>query len=161
MQQDTFKTERLVLTPLSLEDWEFVKELVNTDGWIRFIGQRNIRSREDAETYIRKIIDNPATSFWVMKSGHQKLGVLSFIQREYLPAPDIGFALLPVHEGKGYAYEAATGLLKLVENEYAAIYATTIPSNTKSIALLNKLGLQFEKEITIEQEKLNVYHMTT
>lgn len=153
----TLKTKRLHLVPLSPDDGAFIQELVNTKSWVRFIGQRNIHSQEAAIGYIQKIMDDPATHFWVIKQAKQKLGILSFIQRMYLPGPDIGFALLPAFEKKGYALEAAMELLNFVKDRHPFIYATTLADNEKSLALLRKLGFEFEMELPVNHEILQVF----
>ncbi len=154
-------TTRLLLKPLTLNDSNFIFELVNTEGWIRFIGNRNIYSAEDANVYIQKIIDNKYIDYWVaqLKENSTSIGVLSFIKRDYLEHHDIGFAFLPAYFNKGYAYEAAHAALhKLVQqHQLSHILATTLPDNRSSITLLKKLHFQFEKEIEIEQKKLHVY----
>ena len=58
-----YKTERLILNALCLTDTEFISELVNTQEWIKFIGDRNIRTKEDAKNYVQRIIDNPNINY--------------------------------------------------------------------------------------------------
>jgi hypothetical protein len=41
--------------------------------------------------------------------------------------------------------------------EHSVIVATTLPENTSSIKLLQKLGFHFEKEIEVGGERLQVY----
>ena len=94
-----------------------------------------------------------------LKDNHTPLSIISFLKRSYLEHFDIGFALLPEFNGCGYAYEAAVKVLSIANQkaEYSPILATTIPDNTASIKLLNKLGLYFEKEIEVENMRLHVY----
>lgn len=154
-------TDRLCLQPVAITDSNFIFELVNTEGWLQFIGDRNIHSHEEAVAYIKRIIANENIAYWVVKqeAGNDKIGIVTFIQRDYLSHPDIGFAFLPRFCGKGYAYEAVGAVLKKLINEHnlTFILATTIPQNTRSIALLTKLGLVFEKEIEVEKQKLHLY----
>jgi ribosomal-protein-alanine N-acetyltransferase len=158
-----YKTQRLSLHPLTLNDAEFISELVNSPGWIQFIGDRNVRSTEDAAAYIRKLLDNPAIYYWVVKTIDQQtpMGVVTLIQREYLDHPDIGFAFLPRYSGQGYAYEATHSVLTDVLSNPSTenVLATTIKENENSIKLLEKLGLRFNRQITIEDETLLVYSM--
>ena len=154
-------TDRLLIEPLVLADNNFILELVNTDGWIKFIGNRKITSPMEATAYIQKILDNPNVNYWVVKLKDDKtaIGVVTFIKRDYLDHHDIGFAFLPDFCGSGYAYEATLAVLnKMVQqHNHSHILATTIPENSNSIKLLEKLGLQFEKEIKVEKETLHVY----
>jgi len=153
-------TARLAIEPLSLSDNKFILELVNTDGWLKFIGNRNINSEMEAASYIQKIIDNPDTAYFVVKlKDKTKIGIITFIKRDYLENHDIGFAFLPAFGNNGYAYEAANAVLMNVTRIYhlSHILATTIPENINSIKLLKKLGLLFEKEIEVENIKLHVY----
>jgi ribosomal-protein-alanine N-acetyltransferase len=158
---DIFSTARLSLAPLGLQHSPFIMELVNTPGWITFIGNRNVHSAADATAYIGRIINNPKIKYWVvnLNDSNIPIGIITFIKRDYLHAPDIGFAFLPQYSGNGYAYEAAHTVLQqlLQHNNNTHILATTIPSNEHSIRLLTKLGLRFDKEIEVEKEKLHVY----
>ena len=153
-------TTRLLIDPLSLSNNKFILELVNTDGWLKFIGNRNINSEKEAATYIQKIIDNPNAAYFVVKLKNKtKIGIVTFIKRDYLENHDIGFAFLPKFGNNGYAYEATSAVLMNVTRIYnlSHILATTIPENINSIKLLKKLGLSFEKEIEVENIKLHVY----
>jgi RimJ/RimL family protein N-acetyltransferase len=162
--QDTYSTHRLLLNEINLNDAEFISELVNTPEWIRFIGDRNIRSIADADEYIQKIISNPNTNFWVVRIQDQQIpiGIISFIKRDYLEHYDIGFAFLAKHTKKGYAHEASIAVLNdAIKNaNHKQILATTVKENTNSIQLLEKLGLRFYKEIQNENQLLQVYSIT-
>ena len=158
-------TDRLFIEPLTFNDTAFILELVNTEGWLTFIGNRNVHSEMDAKEYIQKIIDNSNTDYSLVKrkEDQTKIGIITFIQRDYLDHPDIGFAFLPAYSNKGYAYEATKAVLKnLIEtNNLAHILATTIPENLHSIKLLKKLGLSYEKEIEVNKVKLQIYGAAT
>jgi RimJ/RimL family protein N-acetyltransferase len=159
--QTLLTTERLILNALSTNDNHFIFELVNSEGWIQFIGNRYVNSAEEAKPYIQKIIANPNVSYWVvqLKENQENIGVVSLIKRDYLEHHDIGFAFLPRFANKGYAHEAANVVLTDVIDRYqlSHVFATTIPQNLSSIKLLHKLGLRFEKDITVEGETLHLY----
>ena len=154
-------TERLSLDVLTPGDAEFILELLNTKGWLRFIGDRNIHSKEDALNYINKINGTPNYRYWTVRltGTLEPIGIISFIKRDYLEHFDIGFAFLPQHNGHGYAYEAAKKILSVVGSkpEHAVIVATTLPHNSSSIKLLQKLGFKFEREMEAGKERLLVY----
>lgn len=154
-------TARLVIKTLSEEDAHFIFDLLNTDGWIRYIGYRHIHAEADALAYIRKITEDPDTRYWTVRLNETNatIGLVTLIRRDYLDFHDIGFAFLPQYANKGYAYEAAQAVLsKLakgggIEN----ILAITLPGNTASIRLIEKLGLRFERIIERSNEKLYLY----
>lgn len=162
--QVNYKTERLLLNKLSIADMEFIRELVNTQEWIAFIGDRSIHTIEDAKKYVQKIIDNPNITYWVVKLKNEALsiGIITFIKRDYLASHDIGFAFLPEYAKKGYAFEAAASVLNdaIISDKHRQILATTMRENTNSINLLNKLGLRFEKEIQVGKDVLLIYAIT-
>jgi ribosomal-protein-alanine N-acetyltransferase len=159
--QISLTTDRLLIEHLTLIDNKFIFELVNSEDWLKFIGNRNINSTDEATAYIRKIIDNPNLFYWVVRIKDSKLpiGIISIIKRDYLQYHDIGFAFLSSFANKGYAYEATMAVLKSViqTHNLSHILATTIPENISSIRLLEKIGLHFEKEIETDNVKLCVY----
>jgi RimJ/RimL family protein N-acetyltransferase len=162
--QHQYRTTRLLLDKLSPGDADFIFSLVNTDGWLQFIGDRNVRTKDAASAYIRKIMDNPAILYWVVKlqDTQTPVGIITFIQRDYLDHSDIGFAFLPAYNGKGYATEASSVVLNDALNnaKHSTVLATTIPENKKSIQLLEKLGFHFTKEITNQKDLLLLYAIT-
>jgi [ribosomal protein S5]-alanine N-acetyltransferase len=159
--QATLLTDRLLLEPLSENDDDFIVGLVNTGGWLRFIGNRNIHTKLDAVSYIKKVIGNQNIIYWTVKLKDAKsaIGIVTLIKRDYLEHKDIGFAFLPDFSNKGYAYEATGAVLTyLVKHDaITEILAETLPENVSSIKLLRKLGLQFEKEMEIENQILHIY----
>ncbi len=102
-------SDRLKLSLITTDDHAFLQELVNTDGWIKFIGDRNIHSTEDANNYINKLISTNENFYWVVRiiENLKSIGVITLVKRNYLDHYDLGFAFLPSGQGKGYAQEAA------------------------------------------------------
>lgn len=155
------RTERLFIRQLSEKDTPFIFELLNTESWIRYIGNRNIHSEADALAYIRKINENPNTTYQTvtLRETNTPIGLITLIQRDYLDFRDIGFAFLPAYSGKSYAYEAAKAVLEnRAESNYTEILlAVTLPDNLASIRLIEKLGLKFERVIVRDKENLYLY----
>lgn len=157
----TINTDRLTLEKLTTDDCQFMVELLNSRGWLDFIGNRNVRSKEEAIAYIERIINTPDLTYWVVRvsDSDTPIGIISFMKRVYLAHFDIGFAFLPAHQGKGYAYEAASDVLTRVSGNplHTTILATTLPKNSASIQLLTKLGFHFYKTMKVGAEDLYVY----
>jgi RimJ/RimL family protein N-acetyltransferase len=160
-----FTTDNLVIKKLTIEHTLFLQELVNTEEWIKYIGDKNIHSTEDALTYINKILDNDNIDYWVvyLKEKHIPIGLISLIKRDYLQHHDLGFAFLPTYTGKGYAYEATYSVLHYLIQlpQHITILATTIIENNRSIALLKRLGFHFKEIIQTDTETLNLFVITT
>lgn len=160
MIESALTTDRLQLELLRPEDHIFMHALVNTPGWIEFIGDRNVHSQEDALAYIDRILNTEHLYYWVIRTRRgTPIGVVSFLKRHYLEHFDIGFALLPDFQGYGYAYEAATGILEMVSAypEYQPVLATILPHNVESIKVLVNLGLRFEREMEVGSEVFHIY----
>ena len=162
METSVMNTERLTMKELDLADADFIFELLNTPLWLRFIGNKNIRTKEDAENYILKIQQNPTSHYWVvrLKENAIPIGVVTFKKRDYLEDYDIGFAFLDQFAKKGYAYEASKRLFDEVKHQHKKIAATVLQDNNNSIQLLKKLGLQHEKEILINNEPVQLFSIS-
>jgi RimJ/RimL family protein N-acetyltransferase len=152
------QTERLLLRELNLSDAAFILELLNEDGFLRFIGDKGVRTLADARDYIRK---GPLESYerhgfglyLVSLRDRTPLGICGLVKREGLTDIDVGFALLSRHQLRGYAAESASAVLihgRQVLN-LRRIVAITSPENIGSIAVLKKIGLKFERKITLAQ----------
>jgi ribosomal-protein-alanine N-acetyltransferase len=150
-----FETSRLRISALTPADASFIFELTNTPDWLQFIGDRGIRNIADAEQYI---INGPVCSYttWghglylvTLKETGAAIGTCGIIKRDTLEDKDIGFALLPQYTGYGYAYEAAAATLEHAKQVLGIkkIVAITLPANKRSIELLKKLGLVYEKMV--------------
>lgn len=159
--QSVINTERLLLKPVSIADSIFILELLNTKGWIEFIGNRNVQTNDQAIKYIEQIIEKENIVYWIVKlmNNETPVGVITLIKRSYLDYPDIGFAFLPQYTNCGYAFEAAKSVLNQIKNETVQtfILATTNPDNIKSIKLIKKLEFTFNKEIIVDNTLLCVY----
>lgn len=164
---DSYETERLLLRPMSSEDAEFILDLYNRPKFIQFIGDRNLKTVTDAEDYIKKRflpqLERLGYGNYLMvtKEGHHKIGGVGIFEREGLEVVDIGFSLLDEFEGKGYAYEAASKIKSVGMNNYGLkkISAITTKDNFSSQKLIEKLGLRFQRWVTIpnDPEELMYY----
>ena len=149
------KTDRLQLRKFSLDDAPFLLRLLNEESFIRNIGDRNVRGLDDARNYIsEKLIASYERYGWglyltVLKETKTPIGMCGLVKRDFLPQPDMGFALLPDFCGMGYAFEASMAILYHAENQLALpeLLAITNPDNDKSCALLEKLGFIFTKQV--------------
>ncbi|MEO1051444.1 MAG: GNAT family N-acetyltransferase [Bacteroidota bacterium] len=157
------ETERLQIRPIDLADAVFILDLVNSEGWLKFIGDRNVTDKDDAVKYIQRILDNPNFFYSVfeLKASKKPIGIVTFLHRENEKFPDIGFALLPEYEGNGYTYEAAKAyIVKIISlHQHERIIAITKPDNQKSINLLRKLGLKYQGDHSKGEEVLSYYSL--
>lgn len=163
----TFETERLIMRPTVEEDAAFIRELLNSPKWLEYIGDRNVRTVEDANEYIKiKMLPQLERLGYgnytlIRKSDQHKIGTCGLYDREGLDGIDIGFAFLPGYERKGYGFEAANKLKNVAFAEFGVseINAITIKTNIASQKLLEKLGLKFEKLIKLpnDEEELMFY----
>jgi RimJ/RimL family protein N-acetyltransferase len=154
------ETNRLILRELCAGDAAFILELVNDPDWLRFIGDRGVRTLEDARQYIAS---GPVDMYLrlgfglyrvELKESGVPMGICGLIKRESLADVDIGFAFLPKFRSRGFAFEAASatmgygrGVLGLTR-----IVAITSPANEDSIRLLGKLGMQFERMVSLSPD---------
>jgi ribosomal-protein-alanine N-acetyltransferase len=149
------ETERLFLRKFNLNDAVFILELLNTPLWLKFIGDKGVKTIEDAENYLKngsiKSYEEKGFGFYLVeeKTYGLALGMCGFIKREELENPDLGFAFLPEYVGKGYGYEAAKACLKFGKEVlcFTKMAAIVNPENQASNGLLLKLGFKFEKQI--------------
>jgi RimJ/RimL family protein N-acetyltransferase len=163
----TFQTERLLLRPTSLEDALFIYELLNTPKWLQFIGEREVKSEEAARAYIQaKMLPQLEKLGFgnysvIRKTDNVKLGSCGLYDRPGLEGIDLGFAFLPQHEKKGYAFEASKELLRAAVEDFGLkkINAITAGENLGSQKLLERLGLVFTKTVRLpgEEEDLLFY----
>ena len=166
-ENNSYETERLIIRPMSLDDADLILELYNMPKFIQFIGNRNINSLTDAENYIKdKFLPQFEKSGFgnyliVLKDGNQKIGGVGIFEREGLDIVDIGFSVLERFEGKGLMFEAAQKVKSIGMDDFGLtkISAITVKDNFSSQKLIERLGLKFQKYVTLpnETEELMYY----
>jgi RimJ/RimL family protein N-acetyltransferase len=132
----------------------------NDPAFIHFVGDRGVRSADEART----ALESGAMAMYEkygygpfgirLRDSEEVLGICGLFRRDYLEDPDIGFALLPDYRGQGYAGEAAIAVADYAKNELALPRLTALVSarNAASIGLILKLGMRFERAITVQAE---------
>ena len=169
MENKIIETERLVLKPMSVEDSPLIFELYNSPKFIKFIGDRNIKTLEDAENYIKnRFLPQMERlgygNFLITKKDDgKKIGGVGIFERDGLDVHDIGFSFLPEFEGKGYGFESASKLLEIGFKEFGLkkVSAITTKENISSQKLIEKLGLRFQKMVQLsdDDEELLYYEI--
>jgi ribosomal-protein-alanine N-acetyltransferase len=163
-------SKRLMLREPHSEDAEFFLNLLNDPDWLRFIGDRNIRTLEDARAYIETLRQRRSTlstglDVVLRREDTTSIGICGLIWRDWLDGPDLGFAFLPQYRGAGYAAEAARLTLDYAGTHLGAksVYGIVTPENCDSIRLLEKLGFGFVRRATppLEANELCVFMLGT
>ena len=151
-------TERLAIRQFELSDAEFILRLVNDESFLHFIGDKGVRTLEDACDYLSNgpIASYHAHGFGLFhvagKSSGEPVGMCGLLKRDGQRHPDIGFAFLPEYCAQGLAYESAAAVLEYGHSELDidTIVAFVNPENERSIRLLDRLGLAFVGQVTLE-----------
>ncbi len=167
MRDFILETDRLKLSRLAPNDAPFIFELVNEPSFVENIGDRNVRSEEDAVGYIQ---NGPMASYERYGYGLYKvelketttpIGICGPLKRDTLEYPDIGFAFLPRFWGQGYALESASAVMDYSREtlRLTDIAAITTPTNQRSIKLLEKLGFKFQciKSLTEDAAPIKLF----
>ena len=160
MGSTVLETDRLVLRKLSPEHSGFILVLLNDPSWLRFIGDRGVRTLEDARKYI---LDGPVDSYervgfgmylTELKASGEPIGICGLVKREALDDVDIGYAFLPEFRGKGLAFEAASAVMTYGREVLGLgrIVAVTAPDNDASIRVLEKLGMRYERKVRLSAD---------
>jgi len=154
------ETERLRIRPLTVEDSAFVLELVNDPTFLAGIGDRGLRTLEDARRFLRRGHWTRQTrpghgQFLVeLRESGEAVGICGLLFRPALGETDVGFALLERHHGRGYAFEAAAAVIAYGRTELGLerIVGIVAPGNAPSIRVLEKLGLRYEKRVRVSAD---------
>lgn len=166
MKEIVLSTERLHIRLAEPDDAAFILELMNGPDWIKNIGDRQIRTIEDArkciETKFHAYIPGVGGNFLIeIKGSNTLIGSCGIFFRDYTETPDIGFSLLSRYYKQGYAFEANFALLNHARQHWgiSQISGIVLPSNLPSIHLLEKLGLSFRSPIELpnDPEVLHLY----
>lgn len=159
------ETERLLIRRFQLEDVDFIIRLLNEESFIRYIADKNVRTKADAERYL---LDGPFDSYETfgfglslveLKADGMPIGMCGLLKRAELEHPDVGYAFLPEFCGKGYAYEALCATLNdaVLTHALPTILAVTLPDNISSNALLKKAGFKSVGRMELYGLENNLY----
>lgn len=151
------ETERLTLRHLELDDAPFILKLLNEPSFLRFIGDKRVRTLDDARNYI---VTGPMSSYdrngfglylVLLKDELISIGICGLIKRDSLPDVDLGFAFLPEFWRKGYAFESASAVMAYARCPLglSQIVAITDVDNLASGKVLEKLGMRFDRLIRL------------
>ena len=163
----SLQTDRLQLKRLTPDDAGLMLKIWNDPAFIRYVGDRGIRTleeaghalREGAFTLYRHYGYGPYSMS--LKAEGTKVGICGLFRRENLEHPDIGFAVLPGYCGNGLAGEAAAAVMTHARDDLGIDYLTAIvsPENRASVSLIRKLGLEFQRGITMpgEEHEISLY----
>jgi len=157
---NVLQTERLNLRRMSPDDAEFIVELLNDSAFLRFIGDKGVRTIEDARQYI---LTGPMESYerhgfglWLVGLKGQKtpIGICGFLKRDTLSDVDLGFAFLPQFRSKGYAFESAAAVMDYGRKVLGLrrVVAITNEDNVGSIRVLEKIGMSFDRMIRLSDD---------
>ena len=155
-----FETDRLILCKLTVGDAAFILELLNESLFLRFIGDKGVRTLDDARKYI---LDGPVDSYdrhgfglylTKLKDDAVPIGICGLLKRASLRDVDVGFAFLPKFRGQGYAFESASAVLAHGKTIIGLnrIVAVTSPDNYGSVRVLEKLGLTYQKVVKLSDD---------
>ena len=144
-------TERLSLRWFTEEDADLMLRVWNDPAFIRYVGDRGIRTLDEARDALRQgalamYEDHGYGPFRVaIRQSDEPLGICGLFKRDYLDDPDLGFGLLPEYCRNGYAWEAATAVIDDARANIGLDRLTAIvsPDNRASIGLIAKLGMTF------------------
>lgn len=161
------ETDRLTLRLQTTDDADFILELMNDPSWLQFIGDRGLRTAEDAREYIVngpiRMYEHFGFCLYLVERNEDRspVGICGLVKRDSLENVDIGFAFLPKYWGKGYAYEAASATLAYGIDTLGLnrIVAITTQDNEASAKLLEKIGLKFERlvQFSNDAEELRLF----
>lgn len=157
---EVLRTDRLILRRLIDDDAAFVHELMTDPDWLRYIGDRGVRTIADAHAYLRDVLlaMYARHGFGLyrveLRESGEPIGLCGLVRRAGLEDVDVGFAFLPRFRARGFAYEAAAATLQYARATLGIprIVAIVSPDNDASIRLLRKLGLTMERMIRLTPE---------
>lgn len=161
---NVIETERLTLREFNGGDAGFILQLLNEEGFLRFIGDKGVRTLADAREYLLR---GPMDSYrrhgfglYLSSLRHENtpIGMCGLVKRDTLADVDVGFAFLKQFWSKGYAAESAAAVLKFGRETMGLkrVVAITTPDNHGSMAVLGKIGLVWERQIRWAKDGLEL-----
>lgn len=161
----TLETPRLLLRPFTLDDAAAYLPLVSDPAILRYTGETPVADVEAARAILR---DKPLRDY--AERGYGRLAVIEkssgelvgFSGLKFLPPlgeTDIGYRYLPRCWGLGYATEAAQASMRHGREVLGLqrIVGLVEPDNHASARVLGKLGLVFERALTLDAHAVQIH----
>jgi [ribosomal protein S5]-alanine N-acetyltransferase len=163
-------TERTHLREIERTDAPFICALLNQPSFLRYIGDRMVRTSEDAANFIESRYQQSYREHGFglylveLRQSATPIGMCGFVRRPGLTGPDMGFAFLPEFEGRGFAYESAVAALQYARTriDLTTLLAIAQPDNLRSHRLLSRLGF-FSTGVTTlpgETQSVEIFTLT-
>jgi RimJ/RimL family protein N-acetyltransferase len=151
------ETNRLRLRRLEVDDADFILRLLNEPSFLQNIGDKGVRTRDDARLYI---LNGPIASYEKfgfglylveLRESGAPVGICGLLKRDVLEDVDIGYALIPEFWSKGYAVESVTAVMSYASKVLGLKRAVAVvnPDNQSSIRLLERIGFRFERMVRL------------
>lgn len=152
-------TERLLLRQATSDDAGFIASLMNDKSYLANIGDRQVRTVDDARSYLQTAIiyqydAGLGFNLVELRSTGEAVGICGLVHRDGLENVDLGYAIADRFSGHGYASEAAQATLAHATEtlKLSPVLAITTADNLGSCRVLEKLGMQL---VRTSEEKDN------
>ena len=169
VSQPVIETDRLTLRKFTENDAVFILRLLNEPSFLEFVGDKGVRTLDDARRYLREgpIASYAEFGFGLYLVQHREdsveIGMCGLLKRPTLDDADIGFGFIPEFWSQGFATEAARAVLDRAKRQHGLnrIVAITAPHNSASIQVLEKIGLRFEKTLSLSEGSPEIFLFST
>ena len=149
---------------MTLDDAPFILGLMNEPSFLRYIGDRGVRTLDDARRYLS---EGPMASYEQhgfggymveLKDDGVPIGICGLLKRDTLDDVDLGFAFLPKFWLQGFATESASAVIahELQTWGLRRIVAIAQPDNVGSIKTLEKVGFRYERMVKLSDDDVDL-----
>ncbi|MGZ5191190.1 MAG: GNAT family N-acetyltransferase [Flavisolibacter sp.] len=159
------RSKRLALRQLEIQDANQILELRSNEEVNKYLDRPKAETLEDATDFINKInygIEANKSFYWGLtyKEGGSLIGTICIYNNEKKMA-EIGYELLPAHQGKGLMQEALETVLHFAFNELKleVIIAVFHPDNHASVRLLERNKFILNTDVDDLVENMVVYKL--
>jgi ribosomal-protein-alanine N-acetyltransferase len=147
-----FLTSRLRLRPIDRNDGSRLLQLSSNPKVMKHINGGKTLSEKEIEVDLQNRLGalTDLFGYWMIESLEEEefIGWVALKKLEKTEKIEVGYRLLEEHWGKGYAFEAASELLKyaFLRLHLKEVVAVTLEENVRSLRVLEKLGMKYKKK---------------
>lgn len=157
------ETDRLLLREFEITDTQNFYELNLNPNVIKYTGNSAFKDLDEAKTFLENYSDYQKNGFgrWAVinKSTQEFLGWCGLKYDEKLDEIDIGFRFFEHFWNKGYATESAKACVDYGFEKFnlKIIIGRAMKENFNSVKVLEKIGLQYEKDFDFDGQEGVIY----